>query len=40
MAEQGPTRKVQIKKKKKKKDVVFVVGVCFLKNLCVEENTD
>ena len=27
-------------KKKKKKDVVFVVGVCFLKNLCVEENTD
>lgn len=37
MAEQGPTRKVQIKKKK---NVVFVVGVCFLKNLCVEENTD
>lgn len=38
MPEQGPTRKVQIKKKKK--DVVFVVGVCYLKNLCVEENTD
>lgn len=28
--EQGPTRKVQIKKK----DVVFVVGVSYLKNLC------
>lgn len=27
-------------KLKKKKNVVFVVGVCFLKNLCVEENTD